>query len=139
MCEVDTDKRTCIHFVSPKESIGIYTPERAIVDCYRLNRMPHAHDFVLKSGILLGAYSVRRSTKDADSNAITTEVTPENIASIVRDVAAVEIEDGVEFRLDTLTVREIREVRRPDTSRVELFLPERGKSVDDAFPISPFS
>lgn len=82
---------------------------------------------------------MRRSTKDADSNAITTEVTPENIASIVRDVAAVEIEDGVEFRLDTLTVREIREVRRPDTSRVELFLPEREKSVDDAFPISPFS
>lgn len=109
MCEVDTDKRTCIHFVSPKESIGIYTPERTIVDCYRLNRTPHAHDFVLKGGILLGAYGVRRSTKDADSNAITTEVTSENIASIVRDVAAVEIEDGVKFRLDTLTPREIRD------------------------------
>ncbi|XBH21339.1 nucleotidyl transferase AbiEii/AbiGii toxin family protein [Jonesiaceae bacterium BS-20] len=75
----------------------------------RLNRTPHAGDFVLKGGFLLGAYGVRRPTKDADSNAIRAEVSSEYLANVVRDAAAVETNDGVEFNLDTLTVQEIRD------------------------------
>lgn len=75
----------------------------------RLNRTSHARDFVLKGGILLGAYGVRRPTKDADSNAIGAEVSPEHLANVVRDAAEVEVDDGVEFDLDTLTVHEIRD------------------------------
>lgn len=75
----------------------------------RLVRTGHASDFVLKGGILLGAYGVRRATKDADTNAISADVTPEYLAEVVRDVASVEADDGVEFQLDGLKVAEIRE------------------------------
>lgn len=48
-------------------------------------------------------------TKDADSNAVGAEVSPEHLAAVVRDAAAVESDDGVVFDLDTLTVQEIRD------------------------------
>jgi len=75
----------------------------------RLNRTPHARDFVLKGGILLGAYGVRRPTKGADSNAVGAEVSPEHLAAVVRDAAAIKSDDGIEFDLDTLTVQESRD------------------------------
>jgi hypothetical protein len=75
----------------------------------RLTRTPHAGDFVLKGGILLAAYGVRRPTKDTDSNAISTDVTAEHLAQVVRDIAATDTDDGVAFDLDTITVQEIRE------------------------------
>ncbi|MFG1932227.1 nucleotidyl transferase AbiEii/AbiGii toxin family protein [Mycobacterium sp. NPDC048908] len=75
----------------------------------RLTRTPHASDFVLKGGILLAAYGVRRPTKDTDSNAVSSNVTAENLAQVVRDIAAIDVDDGVEFDLDTISVQEIRE------------------------------
>lgn len=59
----------------------------------RLNRTHHARDFVLKGGILLGAHGVRRPTKDADSNAVGAEVSPEHLAKAARDAAAI-VQDG---------------------------------------------
>lgn len=75
----------------------------------RLARSVHSRDFVLKGGILLGAYGVRRSTKDADSNAIGAEVSPEYLSGVVRDIANTEADDGVEFLVDQLKVSEIRD------------------------------
>jgi hypothetical protein len=75
----------------------------------RLNRTPYARDFVLKGGLLLGAYGVRRPTKDADSNAIHANVTPAHLKRVVHDVAAVSVSDGVGFNLESLTVTEIRD------------------------------
>ncbi|WP_211250741.1 nucleotidyl transferase AbiEii/AbiGii toxin family protein [Mycetocola saprophilus] len=75
----------------------------------RLNRSRHSKDFVLKGGILLGAYGVRRPTQDVDSNAIGLAVSPENLAGIVREIAGLDIDDGLDFNLDSLTIREIRE------------------------------
>jgi hypothetical protein len=75
----------------------------------RLTRTSHAGDFVLKGGILLAAYGVRRPTKDTDSNAISTDVTAEHLAQVVRDIAAIDVADGVVFDLDTISVQEIRE------------------------------
>ncbi len=75
----------------------------------RLTRTSHAGDFVLKGGILLAAYGVRRPTKDTDSNAISTDVTAEHLAQVVRDIAAIDVADGVAFDLDTISVQEIRE------------------------------
>lgn len=49
----------------------------------RLNHTPHRNDFVLKGGLLLGAYGVRRPTKDVDSNAISADVTPEHLKQVV--------------------------------------------------------
>jgi hypothetical protein len=75
----------------------------------RLTRTSHAGDFVLKGGVLLAAYGVRRPTKDADANAVHADVTAEHLALIVRDIAAIEVDDGVVFDLDTISVQEIRE------------------------------
>jgi hypothetical protein len=75
----------------------------------RLTRTSHAEDFVLKGGILLAAYGVRRPTKDTDSNAMRADVTAEHLGQVVRDIAAIDIDDGVVFDLDTISVHEIRE------------------------------
>lgn len=75
----------------------------------RLTRTVHAEDFVLKGGILLAAYGVRRPTKDADANAVGTDVTPDHLIAVVRDIAAVETDDGVVLDLDSISVRKIRE------------------------------
>jgi hypothetical protein len=75
----------------------------------RLTRTSHADDFVLKGGILLAAYGVRRPTKDTDSNAINTDVTAEHLAQVVRDIAANNVDDGLVFDVNTISVQEIRE------------------------------
>ncbi|CAM3471826.1 nucleotidyl transferase AbiEii/AbiGii toxin family protein [Occultella aeris] len=75
----------------------------------RLARTEHAEGFILKGGILLAAYGVRRPTKDADANAVGADVTAAHVASVVHDIAAVEVEDGVSFDLQSITVHEIRE------------------------------
>lgn len=75
----------------------------------RLSRTDHREDFVLKGGILLAAYGARRPTKDADTNAISAEVTAENLHSVVRDIAVLDITDGVTFDVDSITAHEIRE------------------------------
>jgi len=68
----------------------------------RLTRTSHAGDFVLKGGVLLAAYGVRRPTKDAD--AVRADVTAEHLAQVVRDIAAIDVDDGVVFDLDTVSV-----------------------------------
>jgi len=75
----------------------------------RLTQTPHADGFVLKGGILLAAYGVRRPTKDADANAISADVDAEHLVQVVRDIAAVTADDGLQFDLATITVQEIRE------------------------------
>ena len=75
----------------------------------RLTRTSHADDFVLKGGVLLAAYGARRPTKDADSNAVQADVTAEHLTHVVRDIAATDVDDGLVFDLDTISVQEIRE------------------------------
>lgn len=74
-----------------------------------LGRTVHGEGFVLKGGTLLGAYGVRRPTKDVDVNAVNATVTPDHLAQVVRDVATVSSEDGVDFDVDSFQVCEIRE------------------------------
>jgi hypothetical protein len=75
----------------------------------RLTRTEHKDNFVLKGGILLAVYGVRRPTKDVDAEAIRTTVTPEVITQVIRDVAEVRVCDGLVFDLDTMRVQEIRD------------------------------
>lgn len=83
---------------------GVATPTQAYLNRHliesfleRLTRTVHDRDFVLKGGILLGAYGVRRPTKDADSNAISVDVTAEQLRDVIDDVAQVVVDDGVTF------------------------------------------
>jgi hypothetical protein len=75
----------------------------------RLTRTVYSDDFVLKGGILLAAYGVRRPTKDADANAIGADVTAEHLAEVVRAIAGVYVEDGVVFDISSIEVQDIRE------------------------------
>lgn len=76
---------------------------------YRLTQTVHADAFVLKGGILLTAYDVRRPTKDLDAEAISTSVTPEQVSQVVRDAATVDADDGIVFGLDSMATQEIRD------------------------------
>lgn len=75
----------------------------------RLQRTPHGQDFVLKGGILLAGYGIRRPTKDVDSEAISTSVTPAHIEHVVADIAAIDVDDGLDLDVDSLNVQTIRE------------------------------
>lgn len=75
----------------------------------RLLRSGHGDDFVLKGGILLAAYGVRRPTKDADANAINADVSPQHLGLVVADIANQSSDDGVIFDDASITVQEIRE------------------------------
>ncbi len=48
----------------------------------RLTRTTHHGQFVLKGGVLLAAYGARRPTRDADSNAISADVTAEHLVRV---------------------------------------------------------
>ncbi|MFT3861140.1 nucleotidyl transferase AbiEii/AbiGii toxin family protein [Micropruina sp.] len=75
----------------------------------RLARTAHAEDFLLKGGILLATYGVRRPTKDGDASAVGADVTANHLIVVVHDIASVEVDDGVVFNLDSISVQEIRE------------------------------
>jgi hypothetical protein len=74
----------------------------------RLSRTEHSDEFVLKGGVLLAAYGVRRPTKDVDAEAVDTAVTSEYVADVVHAAAKVDVADGLDFDLGTITVQEIR-------------------------------
>lgn len=75
----------------------------------RLTRTTHADAFILKGGLLLAAYGVRRPTKDADVDAVRADVAPAHLAGVVRDIAAVAVDDGLVFDPATVNFQEIRE------------------------------
>ena len=100
----------------------------------RLTRTSHAGDFVLKGGILLAAYGVRRPTKDADTNAVHADASVEHLAHVVRDIASIYVDDGVVFDLDTISVQEIREQADYPGRRVRVAVsigPWKGAAVWD--------
>lgn len=75
----------------------------------RLSQTEHADDFILKGGILVGVYGVRRPTKDVDAEAVSASVSQEHVEQVIRDVAGVGAGDGLVFDLDSVSVEEIRE------------------------------
>jgi hypothetical protein len=75
----------------------------------RLTRTKHKDSFVLKGGILLATYGVRRPTKDVDAEAIDVTLNAERIAEVVRDIAAIDVPDGIRIDLATISIQEIRD------------------------------
>ena len=75
----------------------------------RIVRSRHDERLVLKGGLLLAAFDLRRPTRDVDLLALRTDNDPEIVGRLVVDVASVEIEDGVEFLKDAITVGTIRD------------------------------
>lgn len=112
----DTYKRlqSAARSVSAKSGKRVPTEEyliRHAIESFleRLTKTPHAEDFILKGGILLAAYGARRPTRDVDAEAVNTSLSVDHLAEVIRDVVTVELDDGVAFDIETLSIREIRE------------------------------
>jgi hypothetical protein len=75
----------------------------------RLGRTPYAGDFVLKGGLLLAAYRLRRPTRDADFQAIDLPLDDEHMRAVVAAVAAMGDEDGLIIEPDRTKVVRIRD------------------------------
>jgi hypothetical protein len=64
---------------------------------------------VLKGGMLLAAFDLRRATRDVDVLALQTDNDPAAVQRVIVDVTSVEADDGVEFLQGTLTAAVIRD------------------------------
>jgi len=75
----------------------------------RLVRSRHDERLVLKGGLLLAAFDLRRATRDVDLLALRTDNDPQAVERLIVDVASVEVDDGVVFLRDTIVVGTIRD------------------------------
>jgi predicted nucleotidyltransferase component of viral defense system len=92
------------------------------LECF-LDRLVHskfAETFILKGGVLLAALDARRPTRDIDFAARAIENTTENILSAVQTIAAISLEDGMEFDSSGATAETIREEDNYSGIRVTL-------------------
>jgi len=75
----------------------------------RLVHSPHRDRLVLKGGMLLAAFELRRPTRDVDFLALHIDDNETGVRELVRDVASVEMDDGLVFHLDAITSAVIRD------------------------------
>ncbi len=70
---------------------------------------PHRDRLILKGGMLLAALDQRRPTRDVDLLATAVANDIDTIAAVLRDIAIIDVDDGVVFDTDRMTTRQIRE------------------------------
>lgn len=82
-----------------------------VLECFldRLAQSPYADRFVLKGGVLLAAYEMRRPTRDVDLRADRLSATPESVLDAVCSIAAHPIEDGLIFDVAQARAEVIRD------------------------------
>lgn len=82
-----------------------------VLECFldRLVQSPYVDRFVLKGGVLLAAYEMRRPTRDVDLRADRLAATPEAVLHAVCSIAAHPIEDGLVFDVDQARAEVIRD------------------------------
>ncbi len=78
---------------------------------YRLSISPHRDRFLLKGAMLFSAWfdAPHRPTRDADFLAAGVPPDAEAMLGVIRDLLAMNADDGLEFDHGTLAVRQIRE------------------------------
>lgn len=75
----------------------------------RIARSRYRQDFVLKGGVLVTAFSLRRPTKDIDLQTTGIANDVDNLLERVREIAAIDADDGLIFDLNAITAHTIRE------------------------------
>jgi hypothetical protein len=75
----------------------------------RLVESSYADSFVLKGGVLLAGYGLRRPTRDVDMQAIDFVLDEERCGEVVAAVAAAEVDDGVVFDPIPTRIEQIRD------------------------------
>lgn len=95
----------------------LYTLEGMLA---RIAASVYAEDFVLKGGVLLAAFALRRPTKDIDLEATRINDDAQDVAARIRDIAAISLDDGIEFNLDSIRAQTIRDGDAYQGIRVKL-------------------
>ena len=90
-----------------QELLTLYALEGLIT---RVGASRYREDFVLKGGVLLAAFSLRRPTKDVDLQATGIANDPTTVLTRVIDIAAIDIDDGLNFDEQPITAQPIRNV-----------------------------
>lgn len=85
-----------------------------------LARSAHADQFVVKGGVLLAALDARRPTRDIDLAAQALENSVAHVLGPIREIAAIEIDDGLVFHADHATAESIRDEDQYSGVRVTL-------------------
>lgn len=74
----------------------------------RLASSVYRDDFVLKGGVLLAAFAVRRPTKDIDLQATGIANDEHDVAERIREIATLDLSDGVIFDANSMAALAIR-------------------------------
>lgn len=104
---LDLQRRARAESRPTQELLTLYVVERWLA---RLAVSPYAEQFVLKGGILLAAFDARRPTADIDT--LARNFANDEATVVARIVAIAEQslpDDGVEYRIHTVTSRVIRD------------------------------
>ncbi|WP_027345488.1 nucleotidyl transferase AbiEii/AbiGii toxin family protein [Hamadaea tsunoensis] len=75
----------------------------------RLADSPYAEKLVLKGGVLLAAYDTRRPTRDVDLQGQNLPNDTGHVLGIIRQVAAMDLDDGLAFDADEAIAETIRD------------------------------
>jgi hypothetical protein len=89
----------------------------------RLATSPHRSTLVLKGGMLLAAFELRRPTRDVDVHAQQLVGDVEVVRDVVAEVAAIDVADGLDYDTSTAEAELIRE--QDIYSGVRVSLPAR--------------
>lgn len=100
-----------------QELLTLYALEGLLA---RLAASEHRDQLVLKGGMLLAAFGQRRPTRDLDVHALDLAGDLHPIRQLVADIAAVPIEDGLEFDTAGATAQVIRDDEEYSGVRVAL-------------------
>lgn len=88
------------------ELIQLYAREGFLT---RLERSEHRSRLVLKGGVLPAAFDLRRPTRDIDFLALEVDNEPAAVGRLITEVAEVDVDDGLEFLVETLDASVIRD------------------------------
>ena len=86
----------------------------------RLARSAYVDRFVLKGGVLLAALDARRPTRDIDLAAHDLENSAAHMLSLIREIAAIDVDDGLVFDAGHATAETIRNEDQYSGVRVTL-------------------
>jgi hypothetical protein len=99
-----------------KRALALARPTAELLQRYalegflaRLANSRHRARLVLKGGVLLAAFDLRRATRDIDLLALGVDNDPAAVGALIAEIAAVEVDDGLEFfptTLDTAVIRD---------------------------------
>jgi predicted nucleotidyltransferase component of viral defense system len=99
------------------ELFELYLLERVL---YRLSASTHRDRLVVKGGMVLAAYQLRRQTRDIDLQSRAGGDDEATVAELIRQVCEIEVDHGLEFDLARLVTSRIRQGDRYEGVRVRV-------------------